>query len=1513
MGLKSVLNDKCDAAVSFMRKFSLRLFLQWTLGLLIGCYTLLIFALDHSSAQQWLAERIEVQLEDLIHSDVTIERVEVGLFNSISIHNLIVKDRRDKVLLNSKLTFAKIEIRSLFQKRISLRNIALLDAKFNLYKATAKSNTNFQYILDAFKGDGEKKSSLNLRINSLILRRCEINYDALYEPFPLAGEFSRHHIALSKIEANLSLKSLTPDSLNIRVRQFEAEETSGLAIRTLRLRLTANRHKGEVRDFYLKTVHSEIKQEVLTAEYDATELKNLSKSLRLNGELRNIRLSSQDIAPFVPKLAHLNENIVLSTRYSVSPELITAKQLTLHNQEQTLKLSSDINILRKKARIEEIFAHLHSLEIKSALSQKLFRFFTPKEKIQWLESLGDIQVEGKTSYSLKNKGKFYGKISSELGELKANLSYRNQDLQGEISSTDFNPSLLVQHAAIPTLLDFEAKGNVRLSKQERIQGFVDLKVNKALVDGKSLQHLQAKANLTAQKGSIEILSQNPFADFTATASANLSNDWKPSDIHLQADVRSLQPSHLGLTQLWKDGQFSFQTEAKLSHLNFNSPQARFSILNLRLNGDIENEAPYFCRQINCSIVPHRNREGGHLTFRSDFADLEIDGPIAITEWKAIGQNLWTTWTQKMQSKTASNSLQSQLKPVSVHRASLALAVKRTDFFRRIVKANIEAEETITLNAAANTDGSSLQLTAYAPHFKIGNQHLTDLSLSTRSEKDVLNLLAKTGKPLKKAALWAELNVKAENGKVYTQIEWDERLNHKFLGKLETTTTLFLPQEGRRENIGFTTDFHPTTIEINDSIWSVEPGRIRFNNDQLNISNLSLTHADQRLAVAGSYAQGSEGIVIDLRKVDVGYAIAMTGLEVVTFGGHASGRGILRPAADGSLQLVANLDIPNFRFNNTGLGHAEIQGGFDGRNQTINLDAKMKERGVSYTNVLGYVSLGRKELDLRVEGQHTPIAFLNKYIDEIFQDIRGRATGHCRIFGNFKHIDFEGYERASASAKIPVNGVTYHLNDAEVNIVPGIFEILHANITDSLQGSGTVSGKLHHSHLRDMVYDFSIQGERIKLYDRPYELDMPFYSTAYGTGDVRIWGSPGRLNANIHVSTDEGSVLTYLMDSPNTEDQQLLTFRKLTPIEDVDSIATPHIVEDKDIEEDGKTDIRLNIDVNVRPNSVLRMITDIKSGDVITVRGSGPIQASYYNKGAFQMYGTYNVVQGNYDLSIQNLIKKNFALQPGGTVNFSGDPMNADVNVQASYLINSASLADLNIGSGFTNNTTPVNCLINFTGKVSNMDLALDFDLPNIGEDEKMMVRNLIASEEDRTMQVLYLLGVGRFFTYDYSTTESAAGQSQSSIMMKSLLTNTLSSQINNIITNAMGVSNWTFGANVATGQMGWSDMEIDGSLSGRLLNNRLLVNGKVGYHERQAATTNFVGDFDVHYLLTPSGSVNLKAYSETNDRYFSKSTLTTQGVGIQLKRDFTSLRDLFSRKRKSPYKTSKIKQNNTPK
>ena len=84
-----------------------------------------------------------------------------------------------------------------------------------------------------------------------------------------------------------------------------------------------------------------------------------------------------------------------------------------------------------------------------------------------------------------------------------------------------------------------------------------------------------------------------------------------------------------------------------------------------------------------------------------------------------------------------------------------------------------------------------------------------------------------------------------------------------------------------------------------------------------------------------------------------------------------------------------------------------------------------------------------------------------------------------------------------------------------------------------------------------------------------------------------------------------------------------------------------------------------------------------------------------------------------------------------------------------------------------------------------------------------------------------------------------------------------------------------------------------------MLNNRLLLNGQFGYRDNATtATTSFIGDFDVQYLLTPSGSIAVKMYNQTNDRYFTRSSLNTQGLGIILKKDFTTLGDLFGIRRK---------------
>lgn len=89
----------------------------------------------------------------------------------------------------------------------------------------------------------------------------------------------------------------------------------------------------------------------------------------------------------------------------------------------------------------------------------------------------------------------------------------------------------------------------------------------------------------------------------------------------------------------------------------------------------------------------------------------------------------------------------------------------------------------------------------------------------------------------------------------------------------------------------------------------------------------------------------------------------------------------------------------------------------------------------------------------------------------------------------------------------------------------------------------------------------------------------------------------------------------------------------------------------------------------------------------------------------------------------------------------------------------------------------------------------------------------------------------------------------------------------------MGNKNWNIGVNLSIGEKGWIDVEVEVMLFGRLLNNRLMINGNFGYKENVMVNSNFVGDFEVIWLLIKNGDFCLRGYNQINDCYFIKFIL----------------------------------------
>ena len=272
------------------------------------------------------------------------------------------------------------------------------------------------------------------------------------------------------------------------------------------------------------------------------------------------------------------------------------------------------------------------------------------------------------------------------------------------------------------------------------------------------------------------------------------------------------------------------------------------------------------------------------------------------------------------------------------------------------------------------------------------------------------------------------------------------------------------------------------------------------------------------------------------------------------------------------------------------------------------------------------------------------------------------------------------------------------------------------------------------------------------------------------------------------------------------------------------------------------------------------------------------------------------------MTIQNVVHRNFDFLSGGSINFGGDPYDAALALRARYTLNSVSLSDLNIGNSFSSNNIRVDCLMDITGTPGAPVVTFNLEPHTNNTDVKQMIYSLINSEEETNQQVLYLLSVGRFYaqTGNNAVAMDARGNNQTTLAMQSILSGTLSQQMNNILSKFVNSNNWNFGANISPGDEGFNNAEYEGLLNGSLLNNRLLINGQFGYRDNAAtATQGFIGDFDVRYLLLPNGNLAIRVYNQTNDRYFTKNALNTQGLGLIIKHDFNSWKDMIRRKNRN--------------
>ena len=1450
----------------------------------MALYISLLIITHLPACQRFFGGKVADAISERLATKVNVGSIDLGFLNRVIINDVTLYDQQNRIMLLASRMSVKINLLALAEGKISISSAQLFGANGRFYKSNADSKPNYQFVLDSLASkDTTSTSPLDLRINSLIIRRSSILYDQVDIP-RTDGLFNPHHLRISNISANIAVKRITEDSIDVNVRRLGLSEQSGLELNNLTFRLQAGKKNAELKNLCLEMPSTKIVLDTLKASYTMKNDKLITETIKFQGNFKDSHITLSDLRCFYNPLKNFQRQIFLQTDFRGNGYTTTIPELHLWTETGDVKIFASGHLDTSKDK-PSWSARVNDL----ALSETILDFMQ--------KNIPDIPREILNIGNLRLRGNLNGESDGGLSaQTLIQTGIGNIDLDFIMSGTkQFNGSIDTEGIDLKQLLDDEQLG--LLAASLKLDGEIASKIPTVNAQG-MVSRLEYKGYTFTNIGINGTYSDKGVAGFLKIEDPNLSVELEgnmaktgaTNSINIKGMLNRMAPKALKLSDNWGNSIFAANLDADLTAKTINDAQGELRISNFSM---VEEDGNKYNLD-NLYLTSGFEDDMHYVTLVSDFAKAEIKGEFEYTTLPQSIINFVATALPTLPGLP-------KVKKESGNNFTMQLQVFKTDWLQKLLGMNISISNPVTMRARINDNTKTINLEGLMPDITYDGSRYTNGNIVITTPSDsikgdiALNKIMDDGSKID-----LSLKAVASDNNLTTSLSFKNGASKDdFSGNLNLVTSLYKNNANQPEAH---IRVQPSHLILNGATWTVETSDIIYNADKLYVNQFSINNGQQHLIIDGkATASQEDALTVDLNEMEVAYILDLINFHSVEFSGRASGSATV-VAPFGDFAMNADIVVDDFKFERGHMGTLYAEASWVKERGQIDIDAIADDGLNSKTFVNGYVSPTNNTIDLLISADGTYLDFMHNFTKTFLSSITGQGHGDVRLAGTLDNINLTGQLIIDeGKAEVTALNTTYTLTNDTVNFIPDEIELHQMAVYDADGNKGTLSGGIHHKHLTSMTYDLFVEADNLLAYDFRDFGESSFYGTVYASGDVAIHGRSGEVVIDCNVTPQKNTIFVYNASSPDAiSNQEFIQWGSGTLKNN--GKLQPQLTKTTPDEVIIPTDIYINFLVNCTPDATMRILMDANTNDYITLNGEGTIRATFHNKGPFNMFGTYTVDQGTYGITIQNIIKKNFTFNRGGTIVFGGDPYNAALNLQAVYTVNGVSLSDLNIGNSFASNTIRVNCLMNIGGMPNSPQVDFDLEMPTVNADEQQMIRSIINGQQEMNQQVLYLLGIGRF--YNQGQNNSGTDQSdRTTLAMQSFLSGTLSTQINTLLSSVIKNDNWNFGANISTGSEGWHNAEYEGLISGRMLNNRLLLNGQFGYRDNaRQATPSFIGDFDLQYLLFPNGNLALKVYNQTNDRYFTKSSLNTQGIGIIMKKDFNGLKDLFSTKKKKKKK-----------
>ena len=1464
--------------------------------LLIG----LFMSLQFRPVQTYLAKKAAEKLSKDLNTKVYVGGLHIKSFKTLELDTLYVEDLDKDTLLFSPNFKVQLNFIPFNLNKISVKSVQMDNGKFYLKQYKDKS-TNLSFIISYFKPakttKKQKSKTLDLILDKLELSNISFKYKN-YNNSTASQGINFNDIYLRNFSTLITGLDTKSHLAKMSVISMTFKEKSGFYLKNLTSNAIIDTNQMEFKNLLLETENSKIGDYFLMKYSSFRDFNKFISKVFMQSNFKNSKINSSDIAFFSPNLARSTILLQFNGKVSGYVNNLKAKDLIIQSGQATY-VKGDFS-LKGLPLIKQTLMDLNFEQIstnKQDIDYIIARATGNKKSLipDFANKLGTINFKGRFSGFINNFITF-GEFKTKAGRLATDINMKFgpdnvPSYNGTFKAIDFNIGELIESAKLGrTSLSASISGKgfkintLREKIKSEIQYFEynNYRYRNIKLDGDFNEKIFAgiievkDSNIDLNfKGNIDLNPENPIYNFNALiGGANLQKlNFTKDTIQLDAELST----NFSGTNLDNIEGFVSANSIQLSN-----PKNSFIVdsVNLRAQGTGLQRS---------------------LSISSDILDASIRGQYDL--------KTFPSYFKSVISRYIPASGLNFVKP-GQQDFEFSLNIKYFDPISMLFIPDLKIPERASFTGKFVSAKNVATLNGYIKLIQFKNIKINDLIIDESTTDDALNLFISSDRIDITDSLYIK-NVNIANILRNDSLNLNIKLSDKnATNQLDLNSLVEFKSEGL-ERIKLS--ILPSDILINREIWKIQE-KVSFSFDEgrgqnedfnlfrrTKITGFELFKDNQMLTIDGIISENPEDeLLIGFNKFKLASINPLTKPLGITLGGILNGKASLA-SLKSTPKLEAGIKIDSLNYNKLSIGDLNMTAGVDNATNLINIKVDIVDKGRKNLEIDGTYNANpdQNSLDMKVMMNNNEVVIFQPLLKHLISNMQGQVSADLSVTGKINKPQING-SLTLINAGMTVNYLKtpYRIND-QVEVENSVIKLKNLKLKDIKNNEAIANGTVDMANPNNPTINIDINANKFMALNTTSKDNQLYYGVAYGTGLFRFNGPTNDMRININAKTEAGTVFNIPLNSSATVSKNdFITF-----ISSDTSLNKPR--------ETSFKGLTMDFNLQVDENSEVNIFTDLGR---LSGRGESELSLKITSLGDFEMYGDYLISSGKFQFTAQDFINKLFKISEGGSIRWTGNPVEASINLKALYEVRTA-IAPLYLAAGRAsddNQKVAAEAVMNLSGPLMTPNISFDINFPanTYIKDE---LQSYLSDVNNTNQQALSLI-VRRSFAGSADQANGIGGIATSTFI--SAGSELFFNQLNTILSQSLNLN--------------FVDLNIrsfnEGSASFRFLKDRLILTGGVTNRLNSGSTFSdfsviggnslIARDVEAIYLLKKNGDLVLRASNKLNNRSFLSNLSAyneyVSAVGLVYRKDFDSFKELLGilvgEKRKESRSQEKQKQ-----